>query len=390
MSSQPATQRTGKPRLWRRRLLRLALVFVSLLVACLLGELLVRWRFAGTLVLYPRYHTAADYGAFRLRTIRPNSRFHHTSRDGRWEFRTNGAGFRNDRDFPHAKPPGSVRVLCLGDSHTQGYEVRQEATFASVIERRLAARGLKAEVLNAGVSGFGTAEQLAFLETEGIRYQPDVVVVGFFANDYEDNLKSGLFTLDDDGALRVAKTEHLPGVSIQDRLYALPFTKWLGENSYAYALAFNTVWDFYKHRLAARARAEVVEESAVATPGRRTDHEVRLADALLARLCAFARERGVRTIVLDIPAVSGDTPASSLEPATRTLLGGVVDALIPFEDLKARYADAVAWHVPHGQQHLSEAGHERFGLAAAELIEQWLTGPSSKPTNSHERIESNL
>ena len=54
---------------------------------------------------------------------------------------------------------------------------------------------MRAEAINAGVSGFGTAEALAFLENEG-HYRPDVVVLGFYANDFEDNLKAGLFALD--------------------------------------------------------------------------------------------------------------------------------------------------------------------------------------------------
>src|SRR5438874_1371459 len=93
-------------------------------------------------------------------------------------------------------PTGTLRVLSLGDSHTQGYEVRQEATFSAVLERYLRSHGVRAEVLNAGVSGYSTAEELAFLENEGYRYQPDVVVVAFYANDFEDNLKADLFGLD--------------------------------------------------------------------------------------------------------------------------------------------------------------------------------------------------
>src|SRR5690606_23412702 len=133
-------------------------------------------------------------------------------------------------------------------------EVRQQATYSAVLERALTARGIKAEVLNAGVSGFSTAEALVYLENEGWRYSPDVVVLGFFANDFEDNVKADLFRLAADGSLVVNRLEHIPGVRIQNLIYAVPFVRWLGENSYLYSLAFNTTWSVFKTRLTEQAR----------------------------------------------------------------------------------------------------------------------------------------
>ena len=55
-----------------------------------------------------------------------------------------------------------------------------------------------------------------FSKNEGFKYHPDVVVLGFFANDFEDNLKAGLFELDDQSRLVELKHEHIPGVRIQN------------------------------------------------------------------------------------------------------------------------------------------------------------------------------
>lgn len=82
--------------------------------------------------------------------IRPNSQFWHTSVDGSWKFITNALGFRNTTEVDFVKPPKLVRILSLGDSHTNGYEVRQEATFSAVLERHLRHNGVNAEVINAG------------------------------------------------------------------------------------------------------------------------------------------------------------------------------------------------------------------------------------------------
>ena len=202
-------------------------------------------------------------------------------------------------------PTAFIRVLSLGDSHTQGYEVRQEFTYSAVIERYLNAReAIKAEVLNTGVSGFSTAEQLAFLENEGIKYDPDFVVVGFYANDFEDNIKAGLFRLDESGALSVEKTEHIPGVKIQNAIYSVPMVAWLGENSYFYSVLFNATWQFFKAKLAEDA-AEAAIEYAIPTSDEHSDYEIELTAALLNRLHRICSERGIRLIVLDIPTIVG-------------------------------------------------------------------------------------
>lgn len=140
----------------KRLLGNLALVLGSLAAAFLAGEAAVRSLYAEKSVLFPRYHTGYQYGKYTLRGIRPNAEFTHTSVDGSWRFVTNSRGFRNAGEFAYDKPRGTVRLLSLGDSHTQGYEVRQAFTYTAVAERMLAARGVKAEGINAGVSGFRT------------------------------------------------------------------------------------------------------------------------------------------------------------------------------------------------------------------------------------------
>ena len=189
----------GKTRRLTTWMTNLALLTLVVLAMLGIGEIVVRQTLVNP-ILFPRYHTDASYGEFVLRRMRPNSEFWHTTRDGSWRFVTNAQGFRDFEDYKYGETAGVLRVLSLGDSHTQGFEVRQERTFSEVIERYLRGEGVNAQVLNTGIAGFSTAEELAFLENEGIRYDPDVVVLGFFANDFEDNIKSGLFSIES-GAL---------------------------------------------------------------------------------------------------------------------------------------------------------------------------------------------
>ena len=109
------------------------------------------------------------------------------------------------------------------------------------------------------MTGCSTAEELVYLENEGINYKPDFVVLSFFANDFQDNIKANLFKLNDNGNLIIQKKEHIPGVKIQNIIYSFPLVKWLGENSYFYSLLFNKTWVFFKTRLSKRAYDRVIE-----------------------------------------------------------------------------------------------------------------------------------
>jgi hypothetical protein len=336
-----------------------ATLVVSFAVALALGELVVRAVLKEETVMFPRYHTDYRYGEYTLRGIRPNAEFWHTSVDGSWKFSTNSRGLRDVREFPYEKPAGTLRVLALGDSHTQGYEVRQEATYAAVLERALNANGFKAEVLNAGVSGFSTAEALAYLEAEGHRYQPDVVVLGFFANDYEDNLKAGLFALEN-GHLVARRLEHLPGVRIQNAIYALPGVTWLSENSYFYSVAFNTVWLQFKNLASAHAK-EKSFDYAIATKAQ-SKYDVDLAAALVERMHAFCARRGIRFIVVDIP------QASAPYKFQKSILFKSGAELVDTNRLLAPYAGAVEAHLAHGHNHISEFTHALIGAELGRRI----------------------
>jgi len=349
----------------KKLLPNLLLVLATLAICGSIGELVARIAFKQQTVLFPRYHTDYRYGDYTLRGIRAKSEFWHTSTDGTWRFVTNDRGLRDTRNFPYEKTPGTLRVLSLGDSHTQGYEVRQDATFSAVLERYLEAHSVRAQVLNAGVSGFSTAEELAYLISEGYKYKPDIVVVGFYANDFEDNLKAGLFGLDDKGRVVEKSRSHLPGVKIQNVIYAVPGVRWLSENSYLYSLAFNNVWAFFKAKLEKSAKFE----SAIGTASDKSKGEIDLAVALLERMHRFCTERGSRLIVVDIPAMPGPHRfESSIPERMRQQLAASNIEVIESRALLGEYDGAAEFHVPHGHNHISELTHAMIGVRLGEKI----------------------
>jgi lysophospholipase L1-like esterase len=97
------------------------------------------------------------------------------------ESRYNARGFRDEPLGP--KPPGTKRVLVLGDSFTEGEGVKQEDTAVRVLERLLRARGnARVEVRNCGRRGLDFPELLrVFEEIEPL--EPDLVVYALTLND---------------------------------------------------------------------------------------------------------------------------------------------------------------------------------------------------------------
>ncbi|MDQ3803758.1 MAG: GDSL-type esterase/lipase family protein [Acidobacteriota bacterium] len=82
------------------------------------------------------------------------------------------------------KPPGTFRVLVLGDSLAYGASLAPEKTFPNRLESLLRERaGPPAEVVNAAVSGYGPYNELHYYLTRGREFGADVVVVAFCMND---------------------------------------------------------------------------------------------------------------------------------------------------------------------------------------------------------------
>ena len=351
-------------------------VNLALLVAASLGclglcEIGTRLLFGNQILLFPRYTTTAHYGEFTLRRLRPKFQFWHTDPEGRWKFVTNSQGFRSYEDFHLEKPPDVFRVIALGDSTTEGFEVGQNHTYPAVLERYLRKNGIKAEVFNTGISGFGTAEELIYLENEGIKYNPDAVVLGFYANDFDDNARSDLFRIAD-GELVIANKTYIPGVRILDVINAVPLLRWLSENSYFYSFAMNTVWEAAKR--AWLGSAEQARETEFTIPTSIDQYKIDLQVALLQRLYAFCRLHGIVLIVVDIPLRSELDLLGSIPADLQSQFRENSDALILSKDVFATYIGLTELHGLHGTGHHNEFSHLMLGIAVGEKIRNLLSG----------------
>ena len=134
-----------------------------------------------------------------------------------WTGRPNFAGeFQNDlfqqtlhfnslgmHDTEHtvAKPPDTFRILMLGDSFVHAVQVDEAATAHQLLEDQLnrveLPAGDKVEVISAGVTNWGTNQQLIFYRDQGRQFSPDVVLLmAYLGNDLLDNLPGNVLTID--------------------------------------------------------------------------------------------------------------------------------------------------------------------------------------------------
>ncbi|MBU0755314.1 MAG: SGNH/GDSL hydrolase family protein, partial [Planctomycetes bacterium] len=105
------------------------------------------------------------------------------------DHRFNSVGWRDD-EHPIEKPPGTYRILGLGDSYTFGQGVRHEDLCLTLLESLLREKntGLRFETINAGMSAYNTGNERDLLEEKGLSYDPDLVIVFFVPNDLEDDV----------------------------------------------------------------------------------------------------------------------------------------------------------------------------------------------------------
>lgn len=288
----------------------------------------------------------------------------------------NSRGLR-DREIDYAKPRQIFRIGLFGDSFTFGEGVQNHESYPKILEALLngsrssqsQANGI--EVINFGIGKTGTSHQLAFYQKEGMKYQLDLVIVGFFAgNDFSDNW-SGVFYLKGDSLVHRAGT-YSRTRKLQRFLYAIPGYKWAATHSHVVNLfrkAATVLDDRARMTAAASLNEPLVADTSL--------QKVHLTVRLLEEFSRQARLHGSDFLLLKLP-TRGERPRSSysatdsvpphVEQCER-LLATLRQKQIPTLDLTPVFAtlpESTHFFVDDG--HMTKLGYE----VVARRLQQYL------------------
>lgn len=170
----------------KRFFVKLALFFTSLVIALTVTEI-------GLRIINYSFPTFYSPDADRGWVLTPGIEGWYR-KEGESYIRINSDGLR---DIEHAKqkPANTLRIAVIGDSYAEALQVPLENAFWKIAENRLqncgALNGKTVEMINFGVSGYGTAQQLITLQKKVWDYSPDVVLLAVTTNnDITDNSRA--------------------------------------------------------------------------------------------------------------------------------------------------------------------------------------------------------
>ncbi len=100
------------------------------------------------------------------------------------EYKINSKGFRGP-EFKVEKPDSVVRICCIGNSNTFGWEIPSGEYYSRLIEKLLNQRyaDQQFEVINMGVPGYTSHQGLVLLKERALQLDPDIITFSFGWND---------------------------------------------------------------------------------------------------------------------------------------------------------------------------------------------------------------
>ncbi|MEG4408696.1 SGNH/GDSL hydrolase family protein [Microcoleus sp. MON2_D5] len=176
---------------------QLSLILGGIMAGVFLGELALHLGGIKGLkkpsepVSFETYRLDDPAGAWSLN---PGASFEWHGEGERSFIQANKDGLR-DREHTKEKPPKTFRIAVVGDSFAEALQVPMEKTFwwkmRKQLNKKCTALGeRKVEVINFGVQGYGTAQELMTLRHKVWKYSPDLVILAFFpGNDLINNSK---------------------------------------------------------------------------------------------------------------------------------------------------------------------------------------------------------
>ncbi len=324
----------------------------------------------------PRHVVAAEYG---VRMNQPSKVYRQHTPETVATIEMNSQGLRARQNYSLKKPDGIKRIAIFGDSYFLGFEVNLEDSFAWHLEQNMRAAGCPVEVLNFAVSGFGTAEMLRTLEERGLGFEPDAVIFSWHHTDPADNMRSGLYKIDDSG-LQPTNARYVPTTGVQEKLSKIPFYEPLSSTSHLYIALREKGGRLIKNILTGGA---VVTKEASKLETLEQPNDRPPASPLDLGLIALAKKTSEAAnasfYLLDIPTVQNRTWFRS---GFRLLPQKLIDAdytVSPMAQFEAEKSPDEKLYWEKGHRHLTPKGNR---LLAAEMADR-LRAAQGNDLNCH-------
>lgn len=165
----------------------LLLLSVSIVICIIFLEVVLR-------MLYPyeyaleREHILTDIGIFgRV----PYFELKHITPEFSITYNHNSKGLR-DYEYSYEKNPSTYRIIMVGDSVTEGIGVEFEESIPKVLDKKLKQIG-DYEVINFGFAGFGPVPEAIIIEEEVMKYNPDMIIIGYYIGNDVTKIDAGVF-----------------------------------------------------------------------------------------------------------------------------------------------------------------------------------------------------
>jgi hypothetical protein len=198
--------------------LRMLLVVVSVFLSLALAEI-------GLRLFAPRFGQYANsqkvFSSSRLfvnRSSTSRKRMHPDRRDYHQVY-INSLGLRHDRETLLEELNSGLTIGLFGDSQTENVALRSALTYPDVLDFLMREERPDTNVLNLGVSGYGTDQcYLAYLDSsKKVHY--DHVFYVLWGNDLTDIYENNIFSLTNQDQLQLEEVQPSAFVGFVSRLY---------------------------------------------------------------------------------------------------------------------------------------------------------------------------
>jgi len=212
--------------------------------------------------------------------LRPNINRVYTREERPYWIQTNSRGHR-DKEYSDEKPAHRTRLIVLGDSFVFG---SGGVDSAETFTKRLEDSDHRLQAINLGVPGYSTDQELLLLQSEGLRYHPDIVILCVYWNDFRGTFESW------DEGVRLPKGYFTSsGTALQ---YQPPRISWL---------SFGSRWSYAAHLLVQRYRRSARGWDWQPAPNLKLEEREQVFTSLLTEMNRACQRVGARFVVVYIP-----------------------------------------------------------------------------------------